>query len=60
MSGKATPKPKAVRVDEMTEDELLDMLVDLIRSSKVHNFYDRKCFRVVAKKLKSLGFKLTP
>lgn len=53
------PKPIKL-VDEMSEDELLDELVDLIRSSKVHNFYDRKRFRVVATKLKALGFKLTP
>ena len=47
-------------VTEMTEDELLDELVDLIRTSKVHNFYDRKRFRIVANRLKKLGFKLTP
>jgi len=47
-------------VTEMTEEELLDELVNLIRTSKVHNFYDRKRFRVVAAQLKKLGFKLTP
>lgn len=47
-------------VTEMTEDELLDELIDLVRTSKVHSFYDRKRFRVVALQLKKLGFKLTP
>ncbi len=50
-----------LKVDEMSEDDLLDELRDIIRASKVkQEFVERKRFRQVATKLKSLGFKLTP
>ena len=53
-------KPKYPPVTKMTKDELLDEVCELIRSSKVHNFYDRKRFRSVGEALKKKGFKFTP
>lgn len=47
-------------IDNMTEADLFNELIRLIQTSKNHSFSERKQFRIVATKLKSLGFKLIP